>query len=192
MRKLVLAMFTGLDGYITGPGGELIRPQWSDDLTKHWSGYSLERAAHLLYGRVNFLLNKGFWEPAATDPNSPASSIPYAPVMNRLVKTVVSDTLTGDPGWNGKLVRGAQLKDAVAELKSSAPGDIYSFGGAGLAHTLVSLDLVDEYRVMICPTLFGGGQRLFSPGFERQELELIESRPLDTGAVVLHYRRKRD
>jgi len=191
MRKLVLAIFTSLDGYISGPNDEFIGPRWSGDLERHWSGYALERAGHLLYGRVNFLFNKGFWEPAATDPTSPASSVPHAPIMNRLGKTAVSDTLQGDPGWNGKLVRGADLVDTVAELKRNAPGDIYSFGGAGLAHTLVALDVVDEYRLMILPTLFGGGKRLFAPGFERQELELLETRPLDTGAVVLHYRRKR-
>jgi hypothetical protein len=31
----------------------------SDDLERHWSGYGLERARHLLYGRTNFLFNKG-------------------------------------------------------------------------------------------------------------------------------------
>jgi hypothetical protein len=59
MAKLVLAMFTSIDGYIEGPGGEFVPPSWSDDLERHWSGYGLERARHLLYGRTNFLFNKG-------------------------------------------------------------------------------------------------------------------------------------
>jgi dihydrofolate reductase len=191
MRKLVLSMFMSVDGYIAGPGGEFIGPEWSADLEKHWSGYALGRAGHLLYGRVNFLFNKGFWEPAATDPNSPAASVPHAADMNRLPKTVASRTLSGDPGWNGKLLQG-ELSQAVAELKRTAAGDIFSFGGAGLAQSLIAQDLVDEYRLMITPNLFGGGLPLFAPGFRRQDLKLLENRTLDTGAVVVHYERRRN
>ena len=190
MRKAILSMFTSLDGYITGPKGEFVAPQWSDDLATHWSGYALERAGHLLYGRVNFLFNKAFWEPAATDPSSPAAGIPWAPVMNRLPKTVFSTTLTGDPGWNGTVVRD-DLEGAVARLKAEAGGDLFMFGGAGIAQSFVARDLFDEYRLMVTPNLFGDGQRLFAPGFDRIDLELIETRPLDTGAVILHYRRER-
>src|SRR5262249_29959607 len=143
MAKLVLSMFTSLDGYIEGPGGEFVPPAWSDDLERHWAGYALARAGHLLYGRVNFLFNKGFWSAAETDPNSPAAGIPHAATMNRLPKTVVSTTLTGDPGWNATLARD-DLAGAVARLKATPGGDIYSFGGAGLANSLVALDLPDE------------------------------------------------
>jgi len=191
MRKLVLSMFMSLDGYIAGPGGEFIGPEWSADLEKHWSGYALERAGHLLYGRVNFLFNKGFWEPAATDPGSPAASVPHAANMNRLPKSVASRTLSGDPGWNGKLLRG-DLAQAVAELKRTAAADIFSFGGAGLAQSLIAHDLIDEYRLMITPNLFGGGVALFTPGFRRQDLKLLDQRTLDTGAVILHYERRRN
>ena len=191
MAKLVLSMFTSLDGYIEGPGGEFVPPAWSDDLERHWAGYALARAGHLLYGRVNFLFNKGFWSAAETDPNSPAAGIPHAATMNRLPKTVVSTTLTGDPGWNATLVRD-DLAGAVARLKATPGGDIYSFGGAGLANSLVALDLPDEYRVMVAPLLLGDGKRLFGPGLPRFVLNLIEARPLDTGAVILHYRRNRD
>jgi dihydrofolate reductase len=191
MRKLVLSMFMSLDGYIAGAGGEFIGPQWSADLEKHWSGYALGRAGHLLYGRVNFLFNKGFWEPAATDPNSPAAGVPHAADMNRLPKSVASRTLSSDPGWNGKLLQG-DLVQAVAELKQTAAGDIVSFGGAGLAQSLIAHDLIDEYRLMITPNLFGEGVPLFAPGFRRQDLKLIDNRTLDTGAVVVHYERRRN
>lgn len=191
MRKLVLSMFVSLDGYIAGPGGEFIGPQWSADLEKHWSGYALGRAGHLLYGRVNFLFNKGFWEPAATDPSSPAAHVPHAADMNRLPKSVASRTLSGDPGWNARLL-GADLAQAVAELKRTAAGDIFSFGGAGIAQSLIAHDLVDEYRLMITPNLFGDGVPLFGRGFRRQDLKLIDTRTLDTGAVVVHYERHRN
>jgi dihydrofolate reductase len=190
MRKLVLSMFMSLDGYIAGPGGEFIGPEWSDDLERHWSGYALERAGHLLYGRVNFLFNKGFWEQAETDPTSPAAGIAYAGTMNRLPKTVFSTTLQGDPGWNGTVVRG-DLDQAIARLKQEGGKDLYMFGGAGIAQSFVARDLIDEYRLMVTPNLFGDGKRLFDPGFKRIDLQLIDTKPLNTGAVILHYRRAR-
>jgi dihydrofolate reductase len=110
--------------------------------------------------------------------------------MNRTPKTVVSRTMSGDPGWNGTLVKD-DLAGAIAKLKAETEKDIFSFGGAGMANSLVRQDLVDEYRLMVTPDLFGDGKRLFEPGLPRLKLSLIESRPLDTGAVILHYRRER-
>ena len=190
MATLVLSMFTSLDGYIERPNGEFVPPAWSDDLAKHWSGYALPRAAHLLYGRTNFLFNKGFWSAAETDPSSPAAGISYAGTMNRLPKTVVSRTLSGDPGWNATLVKD-DIAGAVARLKTTVKGEIYSFGGAGLANTLVGLDLPDEYRLMVTPELFGDGKRLFERHLPRLKLDLIDLKQMDTGAVILHYRRNR-
>ena len=132
MANLVLSMFVSLDGYIERPGGEFVPPRWSDDLERHWSGYALERAGHLIYGRTNFLFNKGFWSAAETDPASPAAGIAYAGTMNRLPKTVFSRTLKGDPGWNATLVAD-DVAGAIGRLKAESAGDLYLFGGAGIA-----------------------------------------------------------
>lgn len=190
MAEMVLSMFISVDGYINGPNGEFVGPKWSSDLARHWSGCSLSRAAHLIYGRVNFQFNKSFWEPAATDPSSTAAAIPHAAIMNRLPKTVFSKTLQGDPGWNGTLAHGGPGA-VVARLKSEVEGEIHMFGGAEIAQSFIREDLFDQYRLMITPNLFGGGKRLFEPGFRRLDLELLETQRLDTGAVILHYRRNR-
>jgi dihydrofolate reductase len=189
--KLLLAMFMSVDGFVTGPHGEFSGPDWSADLEQHWSGYALERAGRLLYGRVSFLFNKAFWEPAATEPRSPAAGFPHAVTMNKLPKTVFSNTLQGEPGWNATLARG-NLSELVRYLKrGGGKRDLVSFGGAGFARSLIARDLVDEYRLMVTPNLFGDGQRIFEPPFEGRNLKLLESRALDTGAVILHYERRR-
>jgi dihydrofolate reductase len=188
MAKLVLAMFTSIDGYIEKPGGVFEGPDWSDDLERYWSGRALSEAAHLVYGRVNFLFNKAFWSPAETDPASPAASISYAPTMNRLPKTVVSRTLSGDPGWNGR-VAGPDLGSEIRDLKDSVTdGDVWCFGGAGVADSLLRLGLVDELRMMVTPTFFGDGKPLFAGGRPPGKAELMETLPLDTGSVILHWR----
>ena len=93
-----------------------------------------------------------------------------------------------DPGWNATLVSG-DLPGAIARLKATSLGDLYMFGGAGIANSVMALDLVDEYRLMVTPDLLGDGKRLFAYGGPRLALSLVESRPLDTGAVILRYRR---
>ena len=185
MAKLILAMFTSLDGYIAGPNGEFVPPPWSAEVAQAWADDNLKRAGHLIYGRANFEFNKGHWTSPA------AAGQPQTETMNRLPKTVVSASLAGDPGWNATTVNG-NLPAAVAKLKRSvADGDIYSFGGAGLARSLISEGLVDEYLLMVTPNLLGDGKRLFGPGLPKVSLELIQARPLDVGSVILRYRLKR-
>ncbi len=184
MKKLVLSMFTSLDGYIEGPGG-FLSPPWSAQVGEAWARQNLADAGHLLYGRVNFAFNKSFWtSPAAADH-------PETATMNGLPKTVISRTLAGDPGWNGSLASG-DLRGVVSDLKRSVTGgNIYSFGGAGLARSLIAEDLVDEYILMLTPNLWGGGKRLFDSGLPAIALELLGARTLDVGSVILRYRRAR-
>ena len=189
MAKLILSMFMSLDGYIEPPAG-FEPPPWSKDVEAKWSQAALAGAGHLIYGRVNFLFNKAFWSAAETDPASPAATISYAATMNRLPKTVASRMLTGDPGWNARIVA-QDLPGAVAALKRETQGDIFCFGGAGLANSLVALDLVDEFRLMVTPLLFGDGKRLFGPGRRRLAIRHVETAPTDVGSVILRYARER-
>jgi dihydrofolate reductase len=182
MADLVLAMFVSLDGCFEGPGG-MAPPPWSDEVAEAWAGENLAAAAHLLYGRVNFAFNRDFWtSPAAAD-------APQTAMMNRLPKTLVSSTLSGDPGWNGTIVRGPDLAGRIAELKRDLSGDIYSFGGAVLAQSLLAADLVDVVRLMVTPQFLGGTRRLFSPDQSPTPLTLVSARTLDVGSVILTYRR---
>ena len=63
-------------------------------------------------------------------------------------------------------------------------------GGADLAGAFMRHDLFDEYRLLVAPQLYGGGTRLFADDRPRSQLELIEQRPMDTGAILLRYRRR--
>jgi dihydrofolate reductase len=140
---------------------------------------------------VNFLFNKAFWSAAETDPASVAAGISYAPRMNALPKTVVSRSLAGDPGWNGRLA-GPDLAAEVARLKREvAGGDIFAFGGAGLSHSLFAADLVDEFWLMLTPEIFGDGRPLFRQGRPGAAMRLTECRRLAVGSVILRYRRDR-
>ena len=186
MRKVVLAMFMSLDGFIEGPNHEFVPPDWSDDLMRFWVEPNVESVGTILYGRVCYLMNAAFWQPAATDPQSPAANAPHAPLMNRLEKVVFSTTLEA-PVWdNSRIVRGDPAAE-IARLRQQPGGDIIMFGGAGIASWCMRHRLFDEYRLMITPLVLGAGNPLFRGGHERFKLELLSSRTLDTGAIILTY-----
>lgn len=79
------------------------------------------------------------------------------------------------------------IAEEVQALKQQPGKDLMMFGGAGIAATFMRLGLVDQYRLLLVPELFGAGNALFKGGYERRALKLIENRPLDTGAVIMTY-----
>jgi dihydrofolate reductase len=66
-----------------------------------------------------------------------------------------------------------------------------SVGGAGLAATLIRLDLIDEYRLFVLPVVLGRGTPYFPPLDRAIELELLETRTFGSRVTYLRYRRSR-
>jgi len=110
-----------------------------------------------------------------------------ARTMNALPKVVVSATLV-DPGWNATVSR-EPLADTVRRLKHSFDGDINAVGGVTLAASLLAEDLVDEYRLLLMPSLHGAGHSLFKQPHTPIGLGLQDVKRMDTGAVRLTYLR---
>lgn len=65
-------------------------------------------------------------------------------------------------------------------------------GSLTLARTLISNDLVDEYRLMIEPITLGGGKRLFPDDGVARTLELVSTSVSKTGVHVCVYRPVRE
>ena len=75
--------------------------------------------------------------------------------------------------------------DAVRRLKADAEHDITVNGPELAAHALRA-GLVDEFQMIVCPVVVGGGKRFFPDGV-RLDLELVEERAFRKGVVVLRY-----
>lgn len=104
--------------------------------------------------------------------------------MNGLPKVVLSRSIT-TPGWNAEAVD-APLETAIERLRQG-PRDVIAVGGVTLAANLLTADLVDEYRLLLLPTLLGGGHTLYKAAHPRIDFKLRAHRAMDTGAVLLEY-----
>ena len=105
--------------------------------------------------------------------------------FNGMPKYVVSSTLES-PEWNNTTVVGTDLPAAVERIKSEVDGDILVNGSVQLVRAMIDLGLVDELRLMIFPTVIGGGLRLFGDGGRTQPLRLAEARQAGETLITVY------
>lgn len=60
-----------------------------------------------------------------------------------------------------------------------------------IIQALLRVDLVDELRLNVLPSVVGGGLRLIDEGLPRSAWRLVGAITLESGGVGLHYRRQR-
>ena len=185
MRKIVLMMSVSLDGFIEGPNRELDWHMVDDELHSHFNE-QLRPMGAFIYGRVNYELMSGFWPTADSDPSSTAPMIEFAAIWRDMPKIVYSRTLDHVDG-NATLVREV-VPEEVMELKEQPGGDL-ALGGADLAATFMSHDLIDEYRLYVHPVVIGQGKPLFPPSDARIDVRLAETLTFGNGVVLLRYQR---
>jgi dihydrofolate reductase len=181
--RLVYSMGVSLDGYIAGPGGGIEWSAPSEELHRFHNEQSREVGVHLLGRRLYETMT--YWETAEERPGSPEHE--FARIWRRTPKVVFSRTLESVEG-NSRLAE-ANVAEEVARLKAR-PGRDLAVGGAGLASTLIELDLIDEYRLFVNPVILGAGTRYFPPLERRIDLRLIDTRTFRPRVVYLRYGRQ--
>jgi dihydrofolate reductase len=175
MRKLIVSEFISLDGVIENPAWTF--PYWNDDIAK-FKFTELFGIDDLLLGRVTY---EGFAEawPGRKDEQG------YADRINSMPKHVVSTTLQ-NPTWTGSTVISENLEAAVNALKQQPGQDILIFGSGKLVQSLMALNLVDQFNLLVYPVVLGTGDRLFKDG-STATLKLVESVPDGKGVTRMIY-----
>lgn len=212
MRKLILKMSTSLDGFVSGPGGEL---DWifkaTDRESTAWTIDRISQAGLHLMGSRTFHDMAAWW---------PYSTEPFAPPMNQIPKAVFSrhgagalrggETTAGlkdaeraraasgaalatptpeiAQSWADPTVLSGNLAEEITRLKQQPGKNIVAHGGAAFAQSLVATGLIDEYCLLIHPVAIGRGRPLFSGLSEPVSLKLVNAVAFPAGAVAHVYR----
>lgn len=138
-------------------------------------------AEALLLGRKTYEIFAGSW--GVWDEDAGGLDGEFTRRYNRVPKYVASRTLR-EVGWKNSHILGPDVPNAVSELRDEVSGEIRIWGSTELVKTLAEHDLIDEYRLAVYPLVLGAGKKLFSDGFARTRLTLVDTRPLTSGVLV--------
>ena len=157
-----------------------------EDVHRH-ATENLDRADALLFGRVTYEMMRAAWR-LPTTWDMPDWMEPFAQTIDAAKKYVVSSTLDR-VDWNAEILDG-DLAAAVQQLKQESGKGVF-VGGVQLPLALAELGLIDEYELVVHPTLVGHGPTLFAGLSERIDLRLVSRVEFGSGAVAMRYEPRR-
>ena len=105
-------------------------------------------------------------------------------MMDEKKKYVFSRTLKSA---DGAVLIINNIKEEITKIKQEPGKDIYLFGGANLAASLLNLNLIDEFILAVHPIILSAGKPLFQNINERKNLKLHDSKIYSNGLVMLFY-----
>jgi dihydrofolate reductase len=170
MRKVTYGGAISLDGFLAGPNEEIDWLRYSDDVAEIMKE-TFRGVDTMLMGRKTYEF---------------AQKMGGGPPMKGVTTYVFSSSLKEVSG-DAKLIS-TDAAEFVRDLKAEVGGDILVMGGGELGTSLLDAGLVDEIGFSIQPVLLGGGIPAFRELGHRIELELIETRLIKPGCVLVRYR----
>lgn len=143
----------------------------------------------VIWGRRTYEGMASYWLTVPGNPASTPAELEHARFLDAATKIVVSRTLER-VAWNNAQ-NTVLIKDHIAEeitaIKQQPGKDIWFLGSPMLARTFMELDLIDEYRININPTILGEGKALFAGVTRSFPLKLLASKTFQSGVVALRY-----
>ena len=185
MHKVIVAQFVTLDGVVEDPDGSGGTPDggWafrygpgpvSGD--KFQLGAVLDNGVTLL-GRVTWELFSQIF---------PTRDDEFSRRLTAMDKLVASRSPIDTARWANSTPLDGDLATAVRERAGRQ--DVVVTGSAGVVEQLIAHDLVDEFRLLVFPTVLGTGRRLFEGA--SLDLDLVSSQDAGSGVLRQVYQRK--
>jgi dihydrofolate reductase len=184
MRKLVVFNSVTLDGYFSGPGGDI---SWAHKGSEdaEWNAFVAENAGsggQLLFGRITYELMASYWPTSEAMKSYPD----VAKGMNELPKVVFSRTLDKVSWNNTRLVKG-NLAEEVRAMKKEPGEDMTILGSGSIVSQLAQEGLIDEYQLIVNPVVLGKGRTMFDGIKAKLALQLTRTRTFANGNILLCY-----
>ncbi len=192
MRDLAVIAFLTLDGVMQAPvqpeedlSGGFKHGGWAakyfDEVMGQVNEEAMAAPIDLVFGRKTYELFAAHW-PNVGDDN------PHAKILNNATKFVATSTLRKLEWKNSTRITG-DIAAEVSRLKQQDGPLLQVHGSWQLIQTLLSHDLIDEFRLWTFPLVIGAGKHLFGQDTVATDLTLIRSKATSNGVTMSIYRR---
>lgn len=183
MGNIILDLAVTLDGYISGPHGEidwLVKDEERDfsDILKE----ILDGIDAIFYGRVSYDL----WGNYYPDEKASSKLKESYELLHSKPKYVFSKSRKSDDGK--AMFINSDIKENILKIKEKVDGDIWLYGGGKLITSIMNIGLVDVYRLAVHPVIIGEGIPLFNDIRKRIELKLINTEQSKSGVILMTYK----
>ena len=185
MRKIIAFNHISLDGFVSGPKGEMDWIKINEEIFDH-VGRRISQTDTALYGRTTFQMMENYWPTAADKPNASKHDIEHSKWYSESKKLVISTTLKEDNFKNTKIL-GGNFKEELNEIRQQQGSEILVFGSPTATHSLIQENLIDGYWLFVNPIILGEGIPLFKNIKERTKLNLLNSKQFKCGVIELDY-----
>ncbi|MBX3044251.1 MAG: dihydrofolate reductase family protein [Candidatus Kapabacteria bacterium] len=186
MRKVISFMHITLDGFVSGPYGEL---NWAkvDQELFGYVGNRIKNGDTALYGRTTYQMMEGYWPTAGDKPNATKHDIEHSKWYNNVHKVVLSKTLQGTDKPNTTIIS-ENIVEHINEIKKQKGEDILLFGSPTATHSLIQQNLIDGFWLFVNPIILGQGVSLYKAINDRINLKLLPTtRQFSNGVTELNY-----
>jgi dihydrofolate reductase len=102
-------------------------------------------------------------------------------------KVIFTKTLSTTTWDNASLATGNLMED-INHLKNQSGQDMIAYGGASFASSLIHARVIDEYHLLINPTVLGKGKTIFQEVGSLLNLKLVKAKTYACGMAVLVYK----
>jgi dihydrofolate reductase len=188
MGRVVVMNQLTLDGVMQGPG-------LPDEDTRGgfaYGGWAAPRGDEAMVAKMGermgedraFLFGRRTYEDLLASWN--AQGGPFKEALNNARKYVASSLSTTKLEWPNSTLLSGDIPASVADLKQSSGTTLVIMGSGVLIASLMAVQLIDEYLLMIHPLVLGTGRRLF-PGGTHASLRLVDSLTTGKGVLIATY-----
>ncbi len=157
----------------------------ADEETHEHFNALLRNADTLIYGRITYQLMESYWPTVVKSPTGNKPNDDFALLIDHISKIVFSRTLK-NVEWKNTKLKKEIIKEEILQLKQQ-PGKDIVVGSPSLIVAFMHMDLVDEYQLLVHPTVAGSGLTLFRNIHDRVNLKLIKTKTFGCGVVTLYY-----
>ena len=186
MRNIISFMHISLDGFVSGPKGEMNWIKVDEEIFDH-VGKRISKCDTALYGRVTFEMMENYWPTAADKPTASKHDIEHSRWYSKAHKIVLSRTMKEDNLANTKII-GDNLSARINEIKQQEGTEILLFGSPTATHSLLKENLIDGFWLFVNPVVLGKGVRLFEDNRKKINLKRIPpDKSFNSGVIELNY-----